>query len=618
MKQEITPERQSVEQCLKQKSYYVDFYQREYVWESKTVEILLRDIFYSFDISYNEHKDEEMSEKVLAQYNWYYLNVFITNEVEGKVYIVDGQQRLTTLTLIACKLFHLTKNDYLRATLNQCIFAMDKFKGNIFCIDHEKRKNVMQAILDGATEYKSAFKNKTEENIWNRYWDIDKYINKREMTQNQIDAFTYYFLERLVLVELSIQKDDTPMVFEVINDRGEALKPFEILKGKMLGLLSKNDTESYSMKWDEAMLRLPNKQDDFFIDYFRAKYVFKSSAPLESAISKSYHRYIFDSNDIANSLSFRRTDKNHTTNIKNFIKDNLTYYTALYSKLLSSAEIFTRYNKEINNFAGQYQNIMAACSINDKNETLKSSTIAKEIDRLWVLLILNGVYDSNEFQNITYSLNEQLPGKDVSEYRAIFNSLIEQTIRVKRNITDPQTIVNLLDYTSFMRRNYDNLNTRFLRYFLSRVEDYLCSQTNQKMQNDVFYVSTKTGNKTGYHIEHILSNNEENVSYFEGVDEFNEKRNLLGGLLLLKGLDNISSGNEKYTDKLKTYESGFIWGHSLCKDFYHANKDFDAFNSRLLLKTGVEFKPYEKFDKTALEERCTLLYNLVKIIWEVD
>ena len=44
-------------------------------------------------------------------------------------------------------------------------------------------------------------------------------------------------------------------------------------------------------------------------------------------------------------------------------------------------------------------------------------TIAKEIDRLWVLLILNGVYDSNEFQNITYSLNEQLPGKDVSEYQ---------------------------------------------------------------------------------------------------------------------------------------------------------------------------------------------------------
>ena len=128
MKQEITPERQSVEQCLKQKSYYVDFYQREYVWENKTVEILLRDIFYSFDISYNEHKDEEMSEKVLAQYNWYYLNVFITNEVEGKVYIVDGQQRLTTLTLIACKLYHMTDNEYLRATLNQCIFAMDKFK----------------------------------------------------------------------------------------------------------------------------------------------------------------------------------------------------------------------------------------------------------------------------------------------------------------------------------------------------------------------------------------------------------------------------------------------------------------------------------------------------------
>jgi len=31
----------------------------------------------------------------------------------------------------------------------------------------------------------------------------------------------------------------------------------------------------------------------------------------------------------------------------------------------------------------------------------------------------------------------------------------------------------------------------------------------------------------------------------------------------------------------------------------------------------VAFKPYIKFDKDALEERSRLLYQLVKIIWEV-
>lgn len=109
MAQEIIPDKQSVLSCLKQKVYYVDFYQREYVWTKNTVEVLLNDIFYAFEISYKEHKDEEMSQEVLEKYNWYYLNVFITNKVEGKVFIVDGQQRLSTLTLIATKLYHITK-----------------------------------------------------------------------------------------------------------------------------------------------------------------------------------------------------------------------------------------------------------------------------------------------------------------------------------------------------------------------------------------------------------------------------------------------------------------------------------------------------------------------------
>jgi uncharacterized protein with ParB-like and HNH nuclease domain len=37
------------------------------------------------------------------------LNTYVTNVVEGRVYVVDGQQRLTTLSLILIKLHHLSK-----------------------------------------------------------------------------------------------------------------------------------------------------------------------------------------------------------------------------------------------------------------------------------------------------------------------------------------------------------------------------------------------------------------------------------------------------------------------------------------------------------------------------
>lgn len=54
------------------------------------------------------------------------------------------------------------------------------------------------------------------------------------------------------------------MIFEVINDRGEPLKPFEILKGKLIGALDKQDTDIYSVKWDNALNHLFGKEDDFF------------------------------------------------------------------------------------------------------------------------------------------------------------------------------------------------------------------------------------------------------------------------------------------------------------------------------------------------------------------
>ena len=325
------------------------------------------------------------------------------------------------------------------------------------------------------------------------------------------------------------------------------------------------------------------------------------------------YKYIFDYNDIADSLQFRKTDKKHIANIKNFIDTDFKYYSKLYAKIRANQNQFLRYDNVINYLSGQYQIIMAACSIDDPIEDEKIDTIAKEIDRLWMLLILNDIYDSNKFQNLCFALNQLLKEKNISEYRSIFDKLIIDTIRDKRNTTP----TSVLDYQNFIKKNYSNMNTRSLRYLFARIEKFICEHTNQSMQNDVEYISTKTGYKTGYHIEHILSHNETNKKYFDNEEEFEDKRNLLGGLLLLKGLDNISSGNEEYVDKLKTYSSGLIWGHSLCADFYHANKDFVNFNCSLKERISAEFKPFNKFDKEALSERSLLLYNLIKVIWEV-
>lgn len=617
MQQTITPDKQTVEACLKNKSYYIDFYQREYVWTKETVETLLKDIFYSFDLSYEQYKDAELSPEVIGKFNWYYLNIYITNTIGGKIYVVDGQQRLSTLTLIANKLYHLTTDDDLKESLKTCIYGKDKWKGNIFWLDHDKRHNIMDKILKEDISQTPEFKNKTEETLWNRYKDISKFIDDRNMNAKMVDTFIYYFLERLVLVELTIDQNDTPMIFEVINDRGEALKPFEILKGKLVGALDKLDTDYYSKVWDGVMSQLFEIEDAFFVDYFRSKFIFKRNSKIESALNNAYHRYIFENNDIGQSLALRRTDKNQIANIKYFIDNEMVYYGRLYAKIRRNEldDEFMNYHSSIHNFAGQYSIILAACEINDSMEDVKIKTIAKEYDRMYMLFRLNGVYDSNTFQEISNSLNERIRGKAVDEYRNVFNEIIRDVISERKN---KERVSSLLDYSSFKHVGYTNIEKRALRYFLARVEQFICNGLHQSMKDSVETISTKTSHKLGYHIEHILSHNATNVGYFDSEEEFEVLRNQLGGLLLLKDRDNISSGNEEYVDKLKTYSAGLVWGHTLCDDFHHKNKDLDDFNEYIQTVCENKITSIKVFDKSALENRTRLLYDIVKLIWDIE
>ena len=616
MQQTITPDKQTVEACLKSKSYYIDFYQREYVWSKETVEILLRDIFYSFEISYEQFKDAELSPAVIEKFNWYYLNIYITNNIGGKIYVVDGQQRLSTLTLIANKLYHITTDDDLKESLKACIYGKDKWKGNIFLMDHDKRHEIMERILKEDIATAPTFKNKTEETLWNRYKDISKFIDDKEMDEKMVNTFIYYFLERLVLVELTIQQNDTPMIFEVINDRGEALKPFEILKGKLVGALDKLDTDKYSKLWDDVIAQLFKIEDEFFADYLKSRFIFKRNSKVEGAVNNTYHRYIFEGNDIAQTLGFRRTDKKQIANIKRFIESDMVYYGRLYSKIRSNElnDEFMTYNSSIHGLAGQYYIILSACEINDQQEDEKIRAITKEYDRIYMLLRLNGAYDSNSFQDIAYQINEQIRGRDIAEYRDIFNNILREAISERKG---GGNLSSLLDYNTFKQVGYANMEKRSLRYFLARVEKFLCDGLGQSMKDSVETISTKTSYKLGYHIEHILSHNQTNIEYFNDEEEFELLRNQLGGLLLLKDRDNISSGNEEYSDKLKTYSAGLVWGHTLCKDYHHTNKSLESFNNQLQERCGEKIAPIDIFDKAALESRTKLLYGIVKLIWEI-
>ena len=111
----INPTQVTVGDLFGSKKYFVDFYQREYKWNDniknqsyKPIKALLDDIFYRFDLNYKPTAD--INEQTIARYDWYYLNSFMTNTIGGNTYIVDGQQRLTTLTVLTIALLKIGKS----------------------------------------------------------------------------------------------------------------------------------------------------------------------------------------------------------------------------------------------------------------------------------------------------------------------------------------------------------------------------------------------------------------------------------------------------------------------------------------------------------------------------
>lgn len=107
---DIAPDKQNIDRVFANTAYYIDFYQRDYRWTEEPILRLLDDILFKFREQYSHSSDLDLGPETIAKYYpWYYLNTYVTNVVDGRVYVVDGQQRLTTLSLILTKLRHLAK-----------------------------------------------------------------------------------------------------------------------------------------------------------------------------------------------------------------------------------------------------------------------------------------------------------------------------------------------------------------------------------------------------------------------------------------------------------------------------------------------------------------------------
>lgn len=611
---DVQPDKQSIDIVFSNTTYYIDFYQRQYKWNDVPVKRLLDDVFFRFKNEYAKHKDSDIDlDKLIDDYGWYYLNSYVTNKSEGKLYIVDGQQRLTTLTLILIKLMHLAKTyeSKLSFWISNKIVGQSGYS-QTFWMNHEAHLATMQDLFDGKelSEIDTS-SGLTAKNMVANYKIIGSWLDKELTKKHKFESFVFYFLKRLVLINLNVEQTDVPMVFEVINDRGVRLKPYEILKGKLLGQVEKKELEVLKLNelWDEQVDLIneyyEDEIDDFFTYYLRSQFV--STIGESKKYDKDYHRAIFQK-DVNDTLQLEHNSKQ----VKSFLQHEFKYYTSLYERILKYDDEFHDeyqhvYFNGLNEMNTQYLLILSACILEDPQENEKIKLVSKELDKLFCLLQLQRSYDSNNFSIMVYKLSAEIRGQNIETIHSIFNNYLRELLSDARGTTVDGT----LNYAFFKDTGIE-LGKRFKRYFFARIERFIAENTNMQMKQNFYDLVVNTGSKNGFHIEHILAENEENHTLFNhDMELFESERNRLGGLLILKGKDNISSNNESYSDKLKSYAGTLYWNETLLEDTYKSKLDFQ----KMIDSFNLNFRAMNTFGRDELEERHKLLFDITKHIW---
>ena len=272
------------------------------------------------------------------------MNTYITNTVDGRVFIVDGQQRLTTITLILIALLKMAED--IKSRLSKWIESkICGYSGpdKEFWLYHAAHLNVLEELMKGTPLNKiDTSSGLTARNMKNNFGVICGILDQRLrdggiIEKHRFETFVCYFICRLVLINLSVESQQVPMVFEVINDRGVRLKPHEILKGNLLGQIDKNEMErgNYPEKWENSMRPINaikvDGEDDFFRYFLKAK--FADSKNAGSDFDGDYHREIFK-NRVNDHLKLQR----NPAGVKTFLEKILPYYSDLYVRINSATE----------------------------------------------------------------------------------------------------------------------------------------------------------------------------------------------------------------------------------------------------------------------------------------
>ena len=506
----------------KKSDFLIPDYQRPYAW-TETECLTLWDDLFEFAIPENNadkfNKDDE-----------YYLGPIVTfKNDDGKLEIIDGQQRLTTLMLLL-RAFHVKflfaqdeNTVKTRESIEKCIWKTDEFgkpNKDELKIDSEvatdgDKEEFLQILKTGTVE--KSQKSKYAINFRFFQEKIEKFVAQFPMYSA---VFPIRILNNCILLPIEADNQNTALrIFSTLNDRGMPLSDADIFKAQFYKFYSNQGNKEYFIKkWKELedicskifRSSTGSPMDELFTRYMyyeRAKMGIKSSTT--EALRKFYEKNSYE------------LLKNNT------ILENLECLAMFWEDIYTQNE--ARFSQEvlrklyILNYApnGMWTYFLSVYFMQNKDENgilEKSSLLAflnKSIAFIWSYAIVN-------------------PGVNALRtpiYAEMINIVNNKPVTFDEFKFDENVIRKAIDNFSFLNQRPITKSMLTLWAFSNDEQELL------KIDDS-------------YEIEHIFAKNRQ----FPGSGLINPNNlEVLGNKSLLEKEINIRASDYKFVDKKKFY-----------------------------------------------------------------
>ena len=551
------------------KKIVVPMYQRAYSWTEEEWDELFEDI---------------VTDKANKSKHYMGAIVFI-NRPNGVLEVVDGQQRLTTITIIIHAVIKI---------LNYCI------ENNIDVDINTERKELIKAYVGRKSSIDLTWENKlqlNEENdkFYNTYImnfeqvsskplkmtstnklllscqeyfynKVLEYAKIKEIGKindkkiKQIMQLIEYIIENLIFVKIVATNElSAYTIFETLNDRGIDLSITDLLKNYLLSIFKKKrDREFAKNRWDTIIEKVELKN---FPTFLRHYWMIKNKLVRKEALFKEI--------------------KNNINNRKDALQllDELNYYSEIYTALDDENDEYWKDKTRLKD------KILALRILKIKQCYPLLMSMFRFIDKKYHEKILEAC-ETVSFRYLT--IGGKNPNILEDTYNKICNQIANGEINDYNGIKD-----NLLTSIYVKDDEFENLfinksiNTRSNQ----RIAKYILIKINTKVSKEKIDLKIDDSNLT---LEHILPENpsEEWKEIFSD-EEIVDNVFKIGNFTLLSNNRNKKIGNSDYSMKKNIYK-----------------------NSELPITKNIEMY-YDNWNVNSIKKRQTEMFKLAKEIWKL-